>query len=128
MSNRMARPVFLHQCGGLAHQTSLRSRSIMMFYANSPPFGDAGGLFSSPGYCNAGPLLKSCIPAWAFPLLPQSSTAAELFVVNLIAHHDPQPDPQFAGRCDPGFAHSFVDELAPIEAFQLRIFPRSEER
>ena len=28
-----------------------------------------------------------------FPTLPQLSTAAELFVVNLVAHHDPQPDP-----------------------------------
>lgn len=38
--------LFLHQCGGLAHQTSLRSHSIMMFYANSPSCGEAGGLFS----------------------------------------------------------------------------------
>ena len=63
-----------------------------------------------------------------FPLLPQCSATAELFVVNLIAHHDPQPDPQFAGRCDPGFAHSFLDELAPIEAFQLRVFPDCMQR
>jgi len=39
-------PVRLHHCGGVAHQTSLRSRSIMMCYSNSPPFGEAGGLFS----------------------------------------------------------------------------------
>jgi hypothetical protein len=37
---------FLHHCGGVAHQTSLRSPSIMMCYANSPPFGEAGSLFS----------------------------------------------------------------------------------
>ena len=30
---------FLHHCGGVAHQTSLRSRSIMMCCANSPPMG-----------------------------------------------------------------------------------------
>ena len=46
VSNRMARARFLHHCGGVAHQTSLRSRSIMMCYANSPPFGEAGSLFS----------------------------------------------------------------------------------
>ena len=58
-----------------------------------------------------------------FPRLPQLSAAAELLVITLIAHHDPQPDPQFAGRGDPGFAHSFLDELAPIEALQFRVFP-----
>jgi hypothetical protein len=37
-----------HQFGGVAHQTSLRSRSIMMTYSNSPPFGEASSLFSCP--------------------------------------------------------------------------------
>jgi hypothetical protein len=37
---------FLHHCGGAAHQTSLRSPSIMMCYANSPSCGEAGSLFS----------------------------------------------------------------------------------
>jgi hypothetical protein len=46
VSNRMARAPLLHHCGGVAHQTSLRSRSIMMCYANSPPCGEAGSLFS----------------------------------------------------------------------------------
>ena len=52
-----------------------------------------------------------------FPLLPQPSAATELFVINLVTHHDPQPDTQFPCRCDPCLAHSFLDELAPIEAF-----------
>jgi hypothetical protein len=63
-----------------------------------------------------------------FPLLPQLSATAELFIVNLVTHHDPQPDPQIAGRCDPGFAHSFLDELAPMEAFQLRVLRHSMHR
>src|SRR5579864_1399492 len=29
-------PVFLHRCGGVSHQTSLRSPSITMCYSNSP--------------------------------------------------------------------------------------------
>jgi hypothetical protein len=57
-----------------------------------------------------------------FPTLPQLSAAAELFVVNLVAHHNPQPDAWFACRRDPCLAHSFLDELPPIEAFKLRIF------
>ena len=42
VSNRMARAPFLHHCGGVTHQTSLRSRSIMMCYANSPPWWGGG--------------------------------------------------------------------------------------
>jgi hypothetical protein len=54
-----------------------------------PSLWGGGWPIQLPGHCKAGPLLKSGIPAWAFPLLPQSSTAAELFVINLVAHHDP---------------------------------------
>jgi hypothetical protein len=31
-----------------------------------------------------------------FPLLPQLSAAAELFIINLIAQHDPQPNAPFS--------------------------------
>ena len=41
---------------------------------------------------------------------------------------NPQPDAQLAGRFDPGFAHSFLDQLAPIEAFQLWVFPHRMHR
>jgi hypothetical protein len=47
-----------------------------------------------------------------FPTLPQLATAAEFFVVNLLAHHDSRPNPQFSRRRDPGHTHSFLDELA----------------
>jgi len=57
-----------------------------------------------------------------FPLLPQRSAAAELCIINLIAQHDPQPNPHFARHCDPGFSHSFLYQLATIEALQLPIF------
>src|SRR5215471_6083244 len=59
-----------------------------------------------------------------FPFLPQLSAAAELFVINLVAHHNPQPDTQFARGGDPRLAHPFLDELVPIEAFQLWVFLR----
>src|SRR5499427_9972228 len=58
-----------------------------------------------------------------FPFLPQPSAATELFVVDLVAQHDPQANSKFAGGRDPRFAHSFLDELAPIETFQFRVFP-----
>src|SRR5215813_10764097 len=58
-----------------------------------------------------------------FPFRPQLSAAAELLVINLVAQHNPQPDPQFAGGRDPGLAHSLGNELAAIESFQLRVLP-----
>ena len=63
-----------------------------------------------------------------FPRLPQLSAAAELFIVNLIAHHNPQPDTQLPCCRDSRLAHSFLNELAPIEAFQLRIFSNCMQR
>ena len=48
--NQTARPYFVTSVE-LAHQTSLRSPWTMMTYSNSPPSGEAGGLFSSPGHC-----------------------------------------------------------------------------
>jgi hypothetical protein len=57
-----------------------------------------------------------------FPALPLLSAAAELFVVNLVTQHDPQADTQFVRGCNPRLAHPFLDELAPIEAFQFWIF------
>jgi len=56
-----------------------------------------------------------------FPILPQLSPTAEFFVFNLIAQHNPEPDSKFPCGRDPGLAHSFLDELAPVESFQLRV-------
>src|SRR5438132_9052984 len=63
-----------------------------------------------------------------FPALPLLSAAAELFVVNLVAQHDPQADTQFVRRRNPRLAHPFLDKLATIEAFQLRIFSYRMDR
>jgi len=57
-----------------------------------------------------------------FPILPQLSTTAEFFVIDLVAQQNPEPDSKFARRRDPRLAHSFLDQLAAIESFQLRVF------
>jgi hypothetical protein len=44
-------------------------------------------------------------------------------IINLVAQHDPEPNPEFASGGDPRFPQSFLYELAPIEAFQLWIAP-----
>src|SRR6202040_3478212 len=52
-------------------------------------------------------------PRMGFPLLRQLSTPTELFVVNLIPQHDPQPNAQLARRRHPRLAHPFLHQLAP---------------
>lgn len=63
-----------------------------------------------------------------FPTLPQCSSAAELFVINLVAQHDPQANAQFARRRDPCLTHTFLDKLAALESFQFRVFPYGMHR
>src|SRR5713101_4023166 len=53
--------------------------------------------------------------------LPRFSATAELFVINLVAHHDPESDPEFPGCRDSRFPRSLLHQFAPVEAFQLRI-------
>src|SRR5207245_9438855 len=107
--------------GGVAHQTSLRSPSIMMTYSNSPHSG------RRVAYSVTRSLqCRTTVVIWhsrmRCPALPLLSAAAELFVINLVAQHDPQADTQFVCRRNPRLAHPFLDKLATIEAFQLRVF------
>src|ERR1700730_4951326 len=52
---------------------------------------------------------------------PHLAAATELFVIDLVTQHDPQPDPEFTSGSDPGFAQSLLLQLAPVEALQVRI-------
>src|SRR2546430_3796386 len=120
-------PFSLHQFGGVAHQTSLRSPSIMMTYSNSPHSG------RRVAYSVTRSLqCRTTVVIWhsrmGFPALPPLSAATELFVVNLVAQHDPQADTQFVRRRNPRLAHPFLDKLATIEAFQFWIFSYRMDR
>src|SRR5580700_8839288 len=53
--------------------------------------------------------------------LPRFSATAELLVIDLVPHHDPESDSEFPGGCDSRFPQSLLHQFAPIEAFQLRI-------
>src|SRR5580704_4734369 len=53
--------------------------------------------------------------------LPHLAAATELLVINLVAQHDPQPDPQLASGSHSRFAQSLLCQLAPVEALQLWI-------
>src|SRR5262250_3526651 len=49
------------------------------------------------------------------------SATTELLVIDLIAQHDPQPDPQLAGRSHARFPQPLLHQLATIESLQFRI-------
>jgi hypothetical protein len=92
-------PVSLHHCGA-AHQPSLRSLQTMMAYANSLLRREAGSLINrSVTICT--------IPDFRHPRTGSTalllSTTTELFVVDLIAQHDPQTNAQLARHCHARF-------------------------
>ena len=49
------------------------------------------------------------------------SATTELFVINFIPQHDPQPDPQLAGHRHACLPQSFLRQFAAVETLQLRI-------
>src|SRR5215472_1454779 len=53
--------------------------------------------------------------------LPRQTTTAELRVIDLIAQHNPETNPQLPRRRDVGFRESFLRHLPSIEALQVRI-------
>src|SRR5439155_25406494 len=53
--------------------------------------------------------------------LPSWATAAELRIINLVAQHDPQPNPELTRRGHPGFTKAFLLQLPPVKALQLGI-------
>jgi hypothetical protein len=74
------------------------------------------------GHFTAGPLCQSGIPArGTTAFLPHLSAAAELFVINLVAQHDPETDSKFANCSNSRFPQSFLHEFAPVKPFQLWI-------
>ena len=118
----VARPVSVHQFG-VAHQTSLRSPWTMMSYSNSLRFREAGSLFSFQSlHCRT--IYRSRHPrTGTTAFLPHLSAATELLVIDLVAQHDPETNPEFASYSDSRFSQSLLYQLAPVETLQLRISP-----
>jgi hypothetical protein len=101
-------PFSLHQFGGVAHQTSLRSRSIMMTYSNSPHSGKrvAYSITRSlrcrttvgPGFSLAPSTERiSAAATIAFPIAAEAAilSAAVAFYLGKPA----KPMGEFCGRC-----------------------------
>jgi len=92
-----------------------------MIYSNSLRFREAGSPFNTPVTAEQDHLSARHSRTGITALLPQLSAAAEFLVVNLIAQHDPESDPEFASGGGLCFPQSFLHQFAPVEAFQVRI-------
>src|ERR1700745_350638 len=53
--------------------------------------------------------------------LPQLAAATELLVIDLVAQHNPQADPEFTSYRDSHLTQPLLVQLASVEAFQLWI-------
>src|SRR5258708_9688082 len=120
MSTRYARSVSLHH-DGVAHQASLRSPTDHDDECELPPL-EGGG---SPNQCfgHSRTNANTGTPAQT-PLLelPRQATTAELRVVNLIAQHDPETNPQLSRRCDARLRESLLCHLPCASAIACNAF------
>src|SRR5712691_2380289 len=53
--------------------------------------------------------------------LPRQATTAELRVIDLIAQHDPEANPELPRRRNAGFREPFLHDFPTIEALQVGI-------
>ena len=74
-----------------------------MIYSNSLRFGEAGSPFNTPVTAEQDHLSARHSRTGITAFLPYPSAAAELFVLYLVAQHDPQPDSDFTSDGDSRF-------------------------
>ena len=97
-------PVSLHRFGVAPPNISSVTMRTTMIYSNSLRFREAGSPFNTPVTAEQDHLSARHSRTGITTFLPQLSAAAEFLVVNLIAQHDPESDPEFAsggGLCFP---------------------------
>src|SRR5262245_16875623 len=121
MSTLRARSVSLHQDGAL-HHTSLRSPADHDDACELPPLEGGGSPNQCCGHSRTRTRADTGIPARTPRLrLPRQPTTAELRVVDLIAQHDPETNPEFPRGRDARLREPFLGNLPTIEALQLGI-------
>jgi hypothetical protein len=87
-----------------------------MIYSNSLRFREAGSPFNTP--VTAGQdHLSARHSRTGITFLPLQSAATEFLVINLVAQHDPQSNPEFTGSGGFRFPQSFLHQFAPVEPF-----------
>ena len=87
ISNQTARPDFVTSVELPTRHLSGHQDHDDLF--ELPPFGEAGSLFSYPVTARGRTTVVIRHTCMGFPALPQLSAATELFIINLVAHHDP---------------------------------------
>jgi hypothetical protein len=92
----------------------------MMSYSNSQSFREAGSLINRPVTFRT--IARFWHPRTGFTaFLLLLSTTTELVVLNLIAQHDPQSDPELASHGHARFPQTLLHQLAAVKTLQLRI-------
>jgi len=92
-----------------------------MSNANSLSFREAGSLITP-----AVTMLPDHEPFWhprtgSTAFLPQLAAATELLVIDLVAQHNPQSDPEFTSYRDSHLTQPLLVQLASVKALQLWI-------
>src|SRR5712691_2216462 len=118
MSTLDARSMSLHHDGVCTKHLFGHLRT-MMTRANSLRSREAGRPINVS--VTQGPTPTRASPHTPPLRLPRQATTAEFRIVDLIAQHDPQPNPQLPRRRDVGLRESLLRQLASIEALQVRI-------
>src|SRR5262249_12842933 len=93
----------------------------MMSYANSLQFREAGSLIILPVTKELDHESLRHPRTGSTVLLSPLTTATELFVIDLIAQQNPEPNPEFASYGDPGLTEALLHQLAPVETAQVFI-------
>src|SRR5271170_1336317 len=93
----------------------------MMSYANSLPGREAGSLINRTVTIRTKPRFKHPRTGITAVLLP---TTTELFIIDLLAQHDPQPDSQLAGHRHARLPQTLLHQFAAIAPLQLGIAAR----
>src|SRR5712692_1510668 len=115
LSTLHARSVSLHH-DGVTHQTSLRSPADHDDACELPPREGGGSPNQCSGHSRTRTNANTGTPAQTPPLrLPRQATTAEFRVVDLIAQHDPETNPQLPRRRDVGLRESLLHDLPTIE-------------
>ena len=88
-----------------------------MIYSNSLRFREAGSPFNTPVTAGQDHLSARHSRTGITAFLSLQSAATEFLVVNLVAQHDPESNPEFASGGGLRFPQSFLHQFAPVEPF-----------
>src|SRR5262249_18726998 len=121
MSTLRARSVSLHH-DGVSTKHLVGHQRTMMTSCELPPREGGGSPNQCFGHSRTRTNANTGTPARTPRVrLPRQATTAEFRVVDLIAQHDPETNPQLPRRRDVGLRESLLRHLPSIKTLQVRI-------